>query len=351
MTSTIVALFDDRSEAERARNDLIKSGFADRGVRLMAQPGTSTSASTGHSSDTGKSFWEEVKEFFGVGNDEERLQYEEGLRRGGTLLTVSAPENRVNTAVDTLMQHNPVDIEKRAAEWQTGGQQTSGRPQTTSSAATAGARPARQSPTAQGEQTIPVMEEELKVGKRQVQRGVRILQHVTSKPVEEDVTLRDERVTVARRPVNRPAAGVAPGAFQEKAFDVTETHEEAVVSKQPRVVEEVVVSREAHERTQKVRDTVRRTDVEVQQVGQASDDDVRKIYDKEFAGKGYTYEQYKPAYEYGRELATDQRYRGRDWSALEPEARRDFEKSHPGSSWEKAREAIRRAYDGAKARV
>jgi uncharacterized protein (TIGR02271 family) len=356
MTSTIVALFDDRSEAERAKNDLIKAGFVDSGIRLMAQPGTSTTTAASRGGDTGKSFWEEVKEFFGVGNDEERLQYEEGLRRGGTLLTIGAPGNRVDDAVDILMRHNPVDIDKRAAEWQVGSAQSSGRAQATSTvgASRAAAIPAsQQTATAQAEQHIPVVEEQLKVGKRQLQRGVRILQHVTTKPVQEEVTLRDERVTVQRRPADRPASGAA-GTFQEKTFNVTETHEEPVVSKQARVVEEVVVGREAHERTETVRDTVRRTDVQVQQPGQtsqSSDDDIRKIYDKEFAGKGYTYEQYKPAYDYGRELATDQRFRGRDWSTLEPEARRDFEKSHPGSTWEKARDAIRRAYDGAKAKV
>ena len=54
--------------------------------------------------------------------------------------------------------------------------------------------------------------------------------------------------------------------MRDQSFEVTETAEEAVVEKSARVVEEVMVSKDATERTEHISDTVRRTEVEVEQV-------------------------------------------------------------------------------------
>jgi len=117
----------------------------------------------------------------------------------------------------------------------------------------------------EGDITVPVIEERIKVGKREVASGgVRVTQRVTDRPVEETVTLRDERVYVERRPVNEPAARVGVDAFKDGVMEVTETDEEPVVAKQARVIEEVVVSKNVTEREEVVRDTVKRTEVEVQ---------------------------------------------------------------------------------------
>ncbi|MDP8929197.1 MAG: YsnF/AvaK domain-containing protein [Actinomycetota bacterium] len=51
-------------------------------------------------------------------------------------------------------------------------------------------------------------------------------------------------------------------AFRERTIEVSETDEEAVVEKEARIVEEVVVSKDAVEHEETVRDTVRRTDVD-----------------------------------------------------------------------------------------
>jgi uncharacterized protein (TIGR02271 family) len=105
---------------------------------------------------------------------------------------------------------------------------------------------------------IPVVEEELQVGKRQVQKGgIRVHTHVEEKPVEESVTVRDEHINVQRRPVNR---AVQPGELDhvdEGTFEISEMDEEVVVNKQVRVAEEVVVGKEVEKRQERVRDTVR----------------------------------------------------------------------------------------------
>ena len=111
--------------------------------------------------------------------------------------------------------------------------------------------------------TIPIIEENLVVGKRAVEKGgVNVRTTMTEKPVEETVNLREENVTVERHKVDR-AVDQNTDAFREGTFDITTQAEVPVVSKQARVVEEVVVGKETTERTETVRDTVKRTDVEV----------------------------------------------------------------------------------------
>ncbi len=113
---------------------------------------------------------------------------------------------------------------------------------------------------------IPIIEEELQVGKREVESGgVRVQTRVTEKPVEENVTLREEHVKVERHPVDRAVTDSDLANFKEGEINVTTRAEEAVVGKQARVVEEVEIGKQATERQETVRDTVRRTDVDVEE--------------------------------------------------------------------------------------
>jgi uncharacterized protein (TIGR02271 family) len=117
-----------------------------------------------------------------------------------------------------------------------------------------------------GGNVIPVIEEELQVGKREVETGgARVQTHVTETPIEEQVTLREEHVNVERRPVNRAVTDADLANIQEGEIDITTRAEEAVVAKQARVVEEVEIGKTVSEHQETVRDTVRRTDVDVQE--------------------------------------------------------------------------------------
>ena len=66
-----------------------------------------------------------------------------------------------------------------------------------------------------------------------------------------------------RRPADRPASEADLQAFREGTVEVHEKAEEAVVQKNARVTGEVVVRKDVEDKTQTVRDTVRRTDVKV----------------------------------------------------------------------------------------
>lgn len=133
---------------------------------------------------------------------------------------------------------------------------------TTTTTATVAAPPAGQ---AQDGVAIPVIEEEIRIGKRVVGTGgVRVQTHVTERPVEETVTLREEHVNVERHPVNRPATQGDVAAVTGGVVEMTTMAEEAVVGKGARVVEEVVVSKDTIAHDETIRDTVRRTDVEIE---------------------------------------------------------------------------------------
>ena len=119
-----------------------------------------------------------------------------------------------------------------------------------------------------GEGTIQLSEESLVVGKRMVNRGsTRVRRYVVETPVEEQVSLHDERVVVDRRPVaDGRTADATAFADNDKVIEMTETTEQAVVGKTARVVEEVSLRKQAADRTETIHDTVRKEEVEVTQV-------------------------------------------------------------------------------------
>lgn len=112
---------------------------------------------------------------------------------------------------------------------------------------------------------IPIVEEKLEVGKRPIETGgVRIRKRVVEEPVSKQVDVRDEHVEVDRRPVNeRVGDRDASAMFKDQDIDVTERGEKVVAGKEARVKEELVVNKEAGSHKETVKDTVRRTDVDV----------------------------------------------------------------------------------------
>ncbi len=125
----------------------------------------------------------------------------------------------------------------------------------------------------EGETVLPIIEEHLAVGKRTVERGgANVRTTIKEVPVEQTVTLREENVTVDRRPVDR-AVENAPAAFKEGTIEVTEMAEVPVVGKEAHVVEEVVVGKNITEREETVRDTVKRTDVQVDELNRTTNAD------------------------------------------------------------------------------
>jgi uncharacterized protein (TIGR02271 family) len=269
MTQTITALFDKPTEAQAAQAKLLAAGIPQSAIRLVqGAQSPRTSGSYDYQHDEG-GFWGSLKTFFMP--EEDRYAYSEGLSRGGTLLAVTADPAQVETVYDIVEQNGSVDLDQREASWRkegwsgysAGGAGTgAGTPVGAASLQGGGATGAA---VAGEKDYIPVVEERLNVGKRVAESGrVRVRSYVVEKPVEEQVTLRDETVHVDRRPVDRAPTAADEALFENRVIEATELREQAVVSKDARVVEEIGIHKEAGQRTETVTDKVRRTEVEVE---------------------------------------------------------------------------------------
>jgi uncharacterized protein (TIGR02271 family) len=368
MANTVIGVYDDYSQAQKATDELLKSGFSQSEVRLSPaqnspearQAALRASERTDDQSDQGWSIGNFFSSLFGTDDSRDHADlYSEAVRRGSYLLTVDADsDSEEDRAADIMDKYDPVDIDERASYWKTQGwsryDESAPAYSDTDIERERGIYASLRSQNTQGttgkEVRIPVVEEQLKVGKREVQRGgVRVFRRMTEKPVHESVQLREEHVNVERRPVNQPATEADMAAFKDESIEVRESAEEAVVGKTARVVEEVVVGKEVSQRTETIDDTVRRTEVEVEQLGAKgganTDDSVfRNHWQSTYGHLGGKYEDYAPAYQYGRTLASDERYKGYRWNDIEPEARRDWESKNSGP-WGGFDKAVRHGWE------
>jgi uncharacterized protein (TIGR02271 family) len=201
---------------------------------------------------------------------------------------------------------------------------------------------------------IPVVKEEIQVGKREVPRGgVRVYSRLVEKPVEDSIRLREEHVRVDRQPVDRAATSADLSNAREQVVEVQEFAEEPVIAKQSRVVEEVRIGKDVSERTENVRGTVWNTEVKVEQIPgsrervsdvvpvTSDDSDFRSDYQQRYAATGGAYDTYLPAYQYGHAMASDPRYDGRSFEESEAELRADYGRRYPNSAWERTKDAVR----------
>jgi len=294
--------------------------------------------------------------------DEEAQIYSDSVRHGNILVAAQVPDNQVSEAARIMERPGLIDIERQSAEWRASDMDRSRqtKAQTASTDTTARTRKDMTSRDNIDDETIEVVEEEVQIGKRQVEKGgVRVSTYVREVPVEEQVRLREEHVEVERRPVDRPATAADLDAFREGTVEIKESSEEAVVAKDARVVEEVRIHKDVDERTETIRDTARRTEVEVEQLGGRSgmapgydtyDADFRNYYQTRYANSGMAYDRYQPAYRYGYDLANDARYRGRNWNEIEPEVRRDWESRNQGP-WENFKDSIQYSWDKVRGRA
>jgi uncharacterized protein (TIGR02271 family) len=366
MSRTLTALFDTRADADAGRQRLIEARVDTDHVSIYDK---SSVAATGYSSQGEPGLWAAHPNAFLP--DEDRHAYEEGVRRGGFLLIADVDDDEVDDAVRVLNESHmrTVDIDQRAGQWRSAGWtppaaatgmagmagmagMSAGMQQSMSMSAQSGQSGNLQRDTAV--QRIPVVEEALKVGKREVQRGgARVYSRIVETPVNESIALREEHVDVQRRPVDRPIDPADVDAFKEQSIVMRETAEEAVVEKSARIVEEVTIGKEVGERQERIHDTVRHTEVEVQRLdgmagrGTSDDSDYRSHFQSNYGSTGGAYDDYAPAYTYGTQMRGDSRYSGRQWDAVESDLRSDWESRYAGtgSTWEKMKAAVRHGWD------
>jgi uncharacterized protein (TIGR02271 family) len=257
---TIVAVYDRRSEADAAVRDLMAASVPSQAISRH-ENGAETTTETVAPREEG--FWARL---FGSQPDHDTSVYDRSIENGSSVVTVRVSSDQVDHISSILETHNPIDIEERSAQYTASRAATTstispgslGTPSTIGTPVTAA--------TASETGAMQLAEETLAVGKRAVGGATtRVRRFVVETPVQEQVSLRDESVTLERRPVtdSRP---VGTGEFTDKVLEMTEMSEQAVVSKTARVVEEVNLRKDVSDRVETVKDTLRRDEVEIEKV-------------------------------------------------------------------------------------
>jgi stress response protein YsnF len=260
-TETVVAVFPLLTSAQAAIADLETHGIARNAISYYTKD-TSAYVESERTPREHKGFWASL---FGTDDtyDRDYAAYDTSVRTGNIVVTVITDSTNAEYVASLLETHNPIDLDTR----------TSAAPPTASPAVGSVppvvAPPATTAPSqpesVNTEAVLPLHEEHLEVGKKVSQTGVtRVRRFVTERPVSEQIALRDERVTVHRRPaMGVPIAGALSDAFVEKVIEIVETAETPVVQKVIQQVEEVVIGKLVNERVATVEETVRKEHVDV----------------------------------------------------------------------------------------
>jgi len=210
---------------------------------------------------------------------EDAEYYAEGVRRGGTLVTVNAEDSMASTAHDILQRHNAIDIDERSTQWRSGG--WTGFDDKTEPLDRSGATGMAASSNVAGSNVAG--------------------SSMAGSSMAGSTTMRGEPMVSGE--IRRPLVGMGDTAMSSEIGAISSY------------------------------DTY--------------DTDYRDHYQRTFSSAGYTYDDYKPVYQYGYSLAGDQRYSGSDWSTVETDARTRWEEHNPGT-WEQFKDSIQYAWDKAR---
>ena len=234
-TTTILCLFHHDSAASSALSDLTKLGVAKTSIQTIVHSASGQEVAT-------------KLQALGV-PQRDHSHLSQGVKDGGTIVIVTSLAQHVSDVERIFGEHKADKIDEAAKNPMVAPLTAAALPQAATS----------------GETIIPIVEEELEVGKRTVDRGgIRVIRRVVEMPAEQSINLREEHVVVDRHPVDRPATQADFDSQKDRTIELTETAEEAVVSKHAHVVEELVIGKASTEHVEHVHDTVRRTEVEVE---------------------------------------------------------------------------------------
>ena len=359
---TIIGLYDNISNIDRLLEPLMRDGIDADHVEVVTSPGMqkkfkerSQFSNLAHDAKKGKLHTELAHR--GVPTADAYF-FEQGVEQGNTLVILEVDDDR---APRILQQMKNGDA--RMGQSQTDGRQMEQR--TTEEPAMQARRgAATRDQRMDGEdiaQRIPVIEEELHVGKKvRDTGGIHVERTVQNKPVHESVDLMEEHVEVNRHSANRSATNEdLMGAFEEGSFDLREQKEELIVEKEPRVVEEVEIRKSVEHRQQAVDETLRRVDVNIQELNRQAPQDMRyealskgyrKHFETNYGSQGQRFEDFEPAYRFGHAHALRDDWRSHDFQTVSPHLKADYEKGSGQGAWERGRGAIEHAWNDVRSR-
>lgn len=301
-----VCHFDSAMQAQQAIGELTKIGIASSAIQTVSSESLNGKSSSGLS-----------QQFTTAGVQEDDATYlQQELRNKGGVIAIVRTDSSNEAKVDEIFSRY-------------GGHESS----------------ARNLASGQ-DQTLQVVEEELVVGKRSISRGgMRVYSRLIETPVEAQVNLTEETVNIERHKVDRPISSSEIDALErDQVIEMTATGEEAVIGKKARVVEEVSIGKQTTARTETVRDTVRKTDVQVEKIDPEITRHFESDYNTNYGKSGEAFDTYAPAYQYGYQRANDPEYKGKSYSDVEPELRDEYESGNPGA-WEKFKGAVQTGWN------
>jgi uncharacterized protein (TIGR02271 family) len=314
MANTVVGIFEYESDAQQAQNYLLANGFADGDVDIKTASYKSD-AKEETVTDRDQDFGDRVGNFFRDlfdGDDDETTRYSEAGKRGTIVTVHAATLEEAEAAAAVLDDFGAIDVNENNlgstaegySSYSTASTGTvTGSEPVISSDSYIGSEPATSSgsyidsePVTASDSRIgsdsligaddvtesdsvfnknfvagdesaslPIIEEELTVGKQEIETGgVRLRSRIIQRPVQESIRLRQEQVTINRTPVDRVATDSEFDTFREGTIEMKEYAEIPVVSKEARVVEEVSLNKTVEERDEIISETVRHTEVDVE---------------------------------------------------------------------------------------
>ena len=237
MSQTVIGIFQNTNEAQEAKAYLEANGFTSDSVDISTM-GSATYSGTTTGNEEG--FGEKVSGFFKnmFDDEDDATSHIAAAKKGVTVTVHTTGEEQTLEAVRILDNYGAVDVNEFSEK-----------------------------STGKSPDKISVIEEELQVGKREVETGgVRLRSRIVERPVEENIRLREEHVSVNRTAVNRPATEADFSGFKEGTVEMKEYAEKPVVAKDARIVEEVSLGKEVSEREETISDTVRHTEVDTEEI-------------------------------------------------------------------------------------
>jgi hypothetical protein len=295
MKRTLIAVFDNRGDAQSALDELVSSGFPRSQIRLSE--GDATSATPAEPAHGGGSIVDSIKSFlgsmFGTDDSEYVQRYSDAVTRGHQVLTMTADDEReVERAADIVEKWGPIDIDEKAAEWSggatagaairmgMGAQQQSASMSQQSTQGTPGSAQGAMQGGAPGS-TQPGSQQGMQQGSQQFAAGP---EGAASVPVSQRIGVRVFEHIV------EPPLGAGFIAEEDELY-------------------------------------------------------FRGHYNSNYAGEGDTYEDYAPAYRYGSKMASGETYKGKLWKDVEPQLRTEWEGKNPGSAWSKFKVAVKHGWE------
>jgi uncharacterized protein (TIGR02271 family) len=299
MSQTVIGIFNSSSEAQNAVHQLLSNGFTESNIDVAsANSGNYSNQSTNrdndydtavtrnHDNDDDNAVTRFFKNLFG-NDDDESERYSRAAQRGCVVTVHAQSSDEAERASMLLDQYGAIDVDENERQYRGDyDQRNTGYvdERTGLSAERTGLSDERTSLSEERTtgydktnfdkdydnvsegKTLSVIEENLQVGKKEVETGgVRLRSRIVERPVEESLRLREEHIRVERNKVDRAASATDLDNFEEGTIEVTQRSEVPVVSKEARVVEEVSLGKEVEHREETVRDTVRKTEIDVEE--------------------------------------------------------------------------------------